>query len=243
MIAASNPALPLVYLGPSLPLTRARSLLDADYRPPVKRGDLPARYDGTVVIVDGEFGQNLSVSPKEVLRLLDSGTRVIGAASMGALRAAELDTYGMQGCGWVYDAYASGRLDADDEVAVVYDPSDLTCLSVPLVNVRYWLLELVDQFKLDPLTARRLLGAAQTIFYADRTEERLLRRFSQIVEPERLRELLRASGGAITDIKAADAKQALELACKPYNVNQQEADDGDESAEREGHRDTRTSAA
>jgi TfuA protein len=38
------------------------------------------------LILDGEFAQNLSVSPKEILRLLDAGKEVVGAASMGALR-------------------------------------------------------------------------------------------------------------------------------------------------------------
>ena len=73
---------PIVYLGPSLPLATAQRILRADYRPPVKRGDLPRQHDGVIVIIDGEFGQNLSVSPKEILRLLDSGAMVIGAASM-----------------------------------------------------------------------------------------------------------------------------------------------------------------
>src|SRR4051794_9892251 len=96
---------PIVYLGPSLPLRLAEEVLRADYRPPVKRSDLPHRFDGVVIIIDGEFGQSLAVSPNEILRLLDSGTRVIGAASMGALRAAELWPCGMEGYGWIFEAY------------------------------------------------------------------------------------------------------------------------------------------
>jgi len=53
----AQPVRPIVYLGPSLPLARAQELLEADYRPPVKRGDLPARHDGTIVIIDGESSQ------------------------------------------------------------------------------------------------------------------------------------------------------------------------------------------
>jgi hypothetical protein len=57
-----------VFIGPSLPLAAAMALLSARFLPPVKRGDL-ARIEscGPVVIVDIEFGQNLSVSPKEIL--------------------------------------------------------------------------------------------------------------------------------------------------------------------------------
>ena len=77
---------PCVFIGPSLPLDEARLLIDADFRPPVRRGDLatldPARL---VVIIDGEFHQSFSVSPNEILRLLDLGGTVVGASSMGAL--------------------------------------------------------------------------------------------------------------------------------------------------------------
>jgi hypothetical protein len=227
---------PIVYLGPSLPRSRARAILDADYRPPVKRGDLPARHAGTIVILDGEFGQSLSVSPKEILRLLDDGTTVIGAASMGALRALELNVYGMRGCGWVFDAYRSGQIDADDEVAIRYSPEDLGCLTVPLVNVRAWLAELTLRGSVDPTSANELLDCAARQFYADRSETSLLAAWRQLVGPEELRRLLDATGGTITDIKAADAERALVLAGSIHNTDQQEDDDGREAAEPDAQR-------
>ena len=205
---------PRVYLGPSLPLAEAERLLVADYHPPIRRGDLPTRYDGTVIIIDGEFGQSLSVSPNEILRLLDIGTRVIGASSMGALRAAELYPFGMEGCGWVFEAYHSGRIEADDEVALAYSPLDLQPLTVPLVNVRCWLEQLQAAGYIDPNRARCLLGRARRVFYGDRTEERLRREWEQLVGPERLRRLYLALGGGITDIKAVDARLVLAVAAE-----------------------------
>ena len=204
----------LVFLGPTLPLARAKQLFGtAEYRPPVRRGDLPERHDGTVVIIDGEFRQSLSVSPNEILRLLDRGTRVIGAASMGALRAIELGPYGMHGLGWVFEAYRSGRVIADDEVAVTYAPEDgFACLTVPLVNVRRWLDVLEANGDVDRVTARRLLRRARSLFYADRTEDVLLKQWTAVIGEVRLRRLLRASGGAITDVKAADAELVLAMA-------------------------------
>src|SRR5260221_260127 len=78
---------PIVYLGPSLPREEAEGLIQADFRPPVRRGDLATIEAGrTVVILDGEFDQSFPVSPKEILRLLDAGSTVMGAASMCALR-------------------------------------------------------------------------------------------------------------------------------------------------------------
>jgi len=205
---------PRVYLGPSLPLAEAERLLVADYHPPIRRGDLPTRYDGTVIIIDGEFGQSLSVSPNEILRLLEGGTRIIGASSMGALRAAELYPFGMEGCGWVFEAYRSGRIEADDEVALAYSPLDLQPLTVPLVNVRCWLEQLQTAGHIDPNRARWLLGRVRRVFYGDRTEERLRREWEQLVGPEELRRLYLALGGDITDIKAVDARLALAVAAE-----------------------------
>src|SRR5436309_6348635 len=171
-------ALPIVYLRPSLPRHEAQRLLRAEYRPPVRRSDLPAeRTDRPVVIIDGEFGQNLSVSPKEILRLLDQGTRVLGASSMGALRAAELYPYGMEGYGWIFENYKSGRITGDDEVALSYSPLDQAPLTIPLVNARRWLEQLQSEGVLDPPTARRLLHQARRIFFADRTFDRLRESF------------------------------------------------------------------
>jgi len=217
---------PIVYLGPSLPRDEAQSLLDADYRPPVKRGDLPHSFDGTIVMIDGEFGQSLSVSPNEVLRLLDQGTRIIGASSMGALRAAELYPYGMQGCGWIFDAYMSGRLIADDEVAVTYSPLDLAALTVPLVNVRVWLERLESTGRIDGPTGRMLLARARRIFYADRTEEHLLAEWERAIGTEKLRQVLLASGGQITDIKAEDARHALAVAQQLTTIERREMRNG-----------------
>src|ERR1700742_1371036 len=104
----------IVFAGPSLDGTGLRSLTTVAHAPPIKRGDLTAvdEYD-TVVILDGEFGQHDSVSPKEILAVLEKGKTVIGAASMGALRASELDRSGMIGVGWVYDYFRrqDGRRD------------------------------------------------------------------------------------------------------------------------------------
>lgn len=96
----------IVFSGPSIGEAEVHRLAAVTHAPPIKRGDLAAvdGYD-VVVILDGEFGQNISVSPKEILDVLDRGKTVIGASSMGALRASELDRCGMIGVGWVYDRF------------------------------------------------------------------------------------------------------------------------------------------
>jgi len=115
----------VVFLGPSLSLDKAREMLEADFRPPAKRGDIyrAAREGARIIcLIDGVFFQDCSVAHKEVLYALEAGARVLGASSMGALRASELDAYGMEGVGMIYEAYRSGRLVSDDEVALTFDP-------------------------------------------------------------------------------------------------------------------------
>jgi len=203
-------AAPIIYLGPSLPRNEAERILPGDYRPPVRRGDLSTHSDGrTVVIIDGEFGQSLAVSPKEILRLLDQGTRVIGASSMGALRAAELCCYGMQGVGWVFDAYRSGRITRDDEVAVMYSPVDFQPLTIPVVNVRYWLRGLRERALVDTPVARRVLSRTRRLFFAERTPIRLKQELRGITSAPVFEEFSSVEPWGSADVKAADARLAL----------------------------------
>ncbi len=55
----------VVFLGPSLPVSEARRVLDATYLPPVQQGDILSaitRHEPDVIgVVDGEFFQTLSV--------------------------------------------------------------------------------------------------------------------------------------------------------------------------------------
>ena len=113
---ARVPMKTIVFSGPSIAEAEVHRLMaEASHAPPIRRGDLAGIDDyDIVVIIDGEFGQNLSVSPKEILSVLEQGKTVIGASSMGALRASELDRSGMIGTGWVYDRFrrSAGRRPA-----------------------------------------------------------------------------------------------------------------------------------
>ena len=138
----------MCFLGPTLEAGEAREILAADYLPPVRQGDiyraLSARKVDAIAIVDGIFENHAAVWHKEVLWALSQGVAVYGAASMGALRAAELDLFGMIGIGKIYQAYKSGRyepfddpFEGDDEVAVVHGPSEASRFSsLALVNLR-----------------------------------------------------------------------------------------------------------
>jgi hypothetical protein len=111
----------VVFAGPSLPVRNFSLSPLFSLRPPVRRGDitqLRLQPSCAVGIIDGDFFQNLALSPKEILPLLTTGVTVYGSSSIGALRAVELHSRGMIGVGTVYRLFRRGYLDADDEVAV-----------------------------------------------------------------------------------------------------------------------------
>jgi hypothetical protein len=125
----------------------------------------------TVVLIDGLFGDYPAIRHKELLMLIGAGVRVIGGASMGALRACELCGFGMEGVGQVYRAYARGLLTGDDEVALLHGPEETgwNGLTEPLVNVRATLVMAVRRGAISVEAARRLRSAAARIHFSERT--------------------------------------------------------------------------
>ena len=132
---------PVVFLGPSLPRREAERVLDADFRPPAGQGDL-FRAAGAgppaIGLIDGIFKNAPTVRHREILWALSRGIPVYGAASMGALRAAELHRFGMRGTGLIYRWYRRHALLPDDAVAVTHAPAALgsQALSDALVDIR-----------------------------------------------------------------------------------------------------------
>ncbi|HYO73072.1 MAG TPA: TfuA-like protein, partial [Archangium sp.] len=131
----------VIFAGPTLSAEEGRRELDAVYLPPAAQGDLYRAALGKPVaigLIDGYFERVPSVSHKEILWAMKQGVHVFGAASMGALRAAELAAFGMEGVGEIHEAFASGALEDDDEVAVVHADAEegYQPLSEAMVNIR-----------------------------------------------------------------------------------------------------------
>src|SRR5215204_1686833 len=167
----------VVFLGPSLNSSEAATYLEAEYLPPIRRGDLPRVIaDGAqaIGIVDGEFGQSLAVSVMEICAGLKRGVKIWGAASMGALRAAECQSAGMVGVGWIFQNYVSGYLRADDEVALLFDPRNYRATTIPLVNIRWALQTAVSMGVLSESAVPLVLNSARSIRYTERTFAALL---------------------------------------------------------------------
>ncbi|MET8062830.1 TfuA-like protein [Micromonospora sp. NPDC005686] len=171
----------VVFIGPSLPADEVGRLLpDAVVLPPVAHGDL-LRLDvgpgDRVLVIDGFFLQRPPVRHREILDLLDRGVTVAGAASMGALRAAELWPFGMRGVGEVFRLYRDGVVTGDDEVAVVHGPAEEghRTLSEPLVNVRIELRRAVAAGVLSRAEAELLLDIGRELPFRRRSYRALER--------------------------------------------------------------------
>jgi hypothetical protein len=164
----------VVFAGPSLPAGLRPSDPRLVWLEPAKAGDglrLAGRGAAAVALIDGVFDEQPSIRHKELLVLMAEGTALFGAASMGALRAAELHAFGMIGIGRIFEAYADGRLTGDDEVALAHAPAELGWqpLSEPLVNIRATLQEAVHAGVIAPRSARKALEIAARSFYRERT--------------------------------------------------------------------------
>jgi hypothetical protein len=165
----------VIFLGPSLPIAEARQILDAIYLPPAQAADLVSvvtTYQPDAIgLVDGYFSQSLSVWHKEILYALDRGICVYGSSSMGALRAAETAVFGMVGVGQVYEWFASGELNDDDEVAISHGDAEsgYLKLSEPMVNLRATLQAARDQQVITLDECNQLIAVAKALFFPERT--------------------------------------------------------------------------
>ena len=128
----------VVFLGPTLSPAEARDVLDAVYLPPAAQGSIVRavqRFDPVaILIIDGSFQGEPAVRHKEILWALSRGTPVVGAASMGALRAAELFPH-MRGVGLIYRWYRRFAFAPDDAVAVLYGPPEVNSAALTLALV------------------------------------------------------------------------------------------------------------
>jgi hypothetical protein len=209
-------ARPIVFLGPSLPHAEAARLLDAELRPPAAAGDVLAaalRSPPAIVLIDGYFERVPAVWHKEILYAIEQGVPVYGASSMGALRAAELHSFGMIGVGRVFERYASGELEDDDEVAVVHGPAEdgYRPLSEAMVSLRDGLAEARDAGVIDTREHDLLVPLAKALFYPERVWPAVAAAGMDAgLERARMRALVAWAKATAPNTKRADAVRVLE---------------------------------
>ncbi|TLQ47794.1 hypothetical protein FEF34_37085 [Streptomyces marianii] len=170
----------VVTAGPTISADDVRRVLpEAEVRGPVA-ADQVLRWEwdagDTLVVIDGVFLQSRAVRHKELLALLDRGVTVYGASSMGALRAAELEAFGMRGVGEVFRGYRDGVLVGDDEVALTHADAESAYrpTSWALVDLRDTAGRAAREGAIDQLTARTIVEAAKSLPFTARDDFTIL---------------------------------------------------------------------
>lgn len=167
-----------VFTGPTLSAEETRAEIDAVCLPPVSEGDVyraASRRPNVIAIIDGYFEFVPAVWHKEILWAMSQGIHVFGSASMGALRAAELAAFGMEGVGRIYEAYRDGQLEDDDEVAVAHTPAayGYKCTSTAMVDIRATLAAAEAEGVICAAARVSLERFAKALFYPERTYGRM----------------------------------------------------------------------
>lgn len=202
----------LVFLGPTLRVPEAQRLLDAIYLQPVSQGDIilaaHAFRPKAMVLIDGFFEDRPAVRHKEILWALSQGIVVIGAASMGALRAAELHPFGMIGVGLIYRWYRRWPLTAEDAVAVQCGPAELgfTPLTEALVDLQRSFKALFRRGLISKAEMDAGIAAAQRLNFRERSLRKV------VIAAQWLPEKAALLRSHLIMQKKADARLALQLA-------------------------------
>ncbi|MCZ7359868.1 MAG: TfuA-related McrA-glycine thioamidation protein [Candidatus Methanoperedens sp.] len=206
---------PVVFTGTSINHQDAEKILDADYRSPVRRDDirkLMKSLPDIIGIIDGVFFDSAAVAHREIIEAIRNGIIIVGGASMGAIRASELDSYGMIGVGRIYEMYRNGVIDSDDEVAVTFDAETMKPLSIPLLNVRVTVKALVDLGILNNDESAGIIGITRKIFYPDRNYQNILNECMEkgVISREKKEILADSFRKYYIDAKREDAVLVLE---------------------------------
>lgn len=204
-----------VYLGPTLNLQTAKEhLVNAHYHPPVQCGDLIRLFrlkPKRIVIIDGIYERTPAIWHKEIMLGLDKGIEIYGAASMGALRAAELHSFGMIGVGQVFQDFLNKTLNDDDEVAVLHQNQDRNYAPIndAMVNIRATLQLAYQLGVISIATQQHLIDDCKRQFYPHRSLKKSILQLEQQNQDEgkSLSEWLSTHG--LVDIKKQDAELVL----------------------------------
>ncbi len=171
-----------LFVGPSLSEKEVAEHwkgLEYTLQPPARQGDIYLacqKRPSAIGIIDGYFERVPSVWHKEILWAMDQGIQVFGAASMGALRAAELSSYGMQGAGKIFADFKSGELEDDDEVSIIHGPQEegYESYSQAMVNIRATFQYAKTSGIINSACRDSLLAYAKQLHYSQRNYDTVI---------------------------------------------------------------------
>ena len=213
-----------VYAGMSAQKSDVQSILpDAIYAPPVQNGDILSDIEdgvNSILILDGFFHQTLSVSPSEIMDALRRGIRVFGASSMGALRAAELEVYGMVGIGDVFEHIQNADTFRDDFLGQMFVDGWLQIQEtfVTYIEFEINLKLLLGQRRVSRATYKTLTALYAELHYTERNLPMLATRIRS--EHRNTKQLLSAATHALSRMprpKHRDAQKALRVVSRYHD--------------------------
>jgi hypothetical protein len=219
----------IIFTGPTLPQAeaqaqaQAQALSGAVIMPPARQGDIwraVRRHQPVAIgLIDGVFFHEPAVWHREILWALAEGVHVFGAASMGALRAAELAPFGMRGVGCVFDAFCAGiwpgfpePFEDDDEVAVLHAPAELghASLSDAMVDLRDTLLAAVADGVVTPSESVSLAQRLKALPFGERRLSQIVALGTGCLDPSSLARLRAWLPGGAVSRKRLDALALLD---------------------------------
>jgi hypothetical protein len=216
---------PIVYLGPTLRREEAVKILDADYRDPAKKGDFLMLSQDTdekkyVGFIDGVFLHDYPPPPIEVYHLATrKNIELLGASSLGALRAVELEKFGMKGIGKIFQLYKNGIIDADDEVAVTFVRGSNVLQSEAMIDIRFNLFLAYKKGIITNDTKKRFVKIAKGIYFPFRNYEDIIN-LTQQQYPSIHDELENFRGHILQNRDSLKARDAVKLLKYLKNVCQ-----------------------
>src|SRR5574339_233720 len=182
-------SIPIVFLGPSLSIEKARKIINAEFLPPAKKGDFIKlsliSEKKIIILIDGVFLQDYPPTPIEVFQVVNKNNfQVYGASSLVALRAVELEKFGMKGYGQVFELFKKNIINSDDEVAVTFDNS-YNLLSEAMIDIRYNLFLAFKKGIIDKETKQLITRTAKKIYFPFRSYENIVKKSIELYSDTR----------------------------------------------------------
>jgi hypothetical protein len=207
-----------VFVGPTR--VRKADYPQIDFFPPAALGSVfraVERGYRRIGIIDGFFGNTPSVWHKEILHAIAGGVEVSGAASTGALRAAELAPLGMRGIGRIYRLYRMGSIADDDEVCVVHGIAELDFmpLSDPMISIRVTLRRLRRGGLLGAAEEAAIADDLKRLHFSERTAEQVRLSVRSHLPVERQDAVIATYKARYCDAKGEDGNRLLDWLSRP----------------------------
>jgi len=196
------------FVGPSL--GRYSTSRGIDLLPPASRGALTSAITAgyrRIGFIDGAI-ESPSRLPLSELRqaLARPEIELLGGASMGAVRAVQLESAGMRGVGHVFRLLRRGSVLEIEDLYVLHAPAALhyRCLTLPLVNIRYTLRSMRRSGQLAFSEEQAILKYVCDVPWFDR-DRRSLAAAVYAVCGSRCARVMKAFDSLYRDVKREDA--------------------------------------